>query len=69
MRQGVIEKIFPEPGQTGFSAGYGILAISLSYGLVMVVKELRLKSPISKRRECLIKFILMRVPIENGLGF
>jgi hypothetical protein len=65
----VIEKIFPGPGQAGFSSGYGIRTISLSYGLVMVVKELGFKSPISKRRECLIKFILMRVPIENGLGF
>jgi hypothetical protein len=25
--------------------------------------------PISSGRKCLIKFILMRVPIENGLGF
>jgi hypothetical protein len=36
---------------------------------MVLKKELSLKSPISKRRECLIKFILMRVPIENGLGF
>jgi hypothetical protein len=35
----------------------------------MIIKRAHVKNPISKRRECLIKFILMRVPIENGLGF
>ncbi len=73
--QGVIGKIFTKWPATGFS-GYRILAISPPAGkqaflrvLVMMKKRAQKKSPISKRREYLIKCILMRVPIENGLGF
>jgi len=63
----VIEKIFSRPA-------CGVFRI-MDFGnfpalrvLVMIIERTQ-KNPISMCRECLIKFILMRVPIENGLGF
>gem|GEM_PF-4253940 len=56
--------------ETGFSPGYGIRTISLPCGFLRYGNVKRTLADLSNKlsRECLIKCIRMRVPIENGSG-
>jgi hypothetical protein len=54
------ENLIWPAGKLGFSSGYGILALPVLRVLSYDNKKSSGKNPISKRRECLIKFILKR---------